>query len=86
MAAGLIGKMAKLAKGKGKKTPQKAKKASTKPKKIPKRQLKKNIKNVREKQPEVWLERAEESMMTSKKDMDDMVKDRKMRKSWGSKD
>ena len=82
MAAGLIGKMAKLAKGKGKKTPQKAKKASTKPKKIPKRQLKKNIKNVREKQPEVWLERAEESMMTSKKDMDDIIKDRR---SWGSK-
>jgi len=51
------------------------------------------MKNLGKKQPEVWLERAEESMMMSKKDMDDMVKDRKMwkskgkmRKSWGSKD
>ena len=93
MAGGLIGKAAKLAKGKGKKTPQKAKKASKKPTKIKKRQLKKNIKNVGKKQPEVWQERAEESMMTGKKDMDDMIKDRRiwkskgrMRKSWDSKD
>ena len=94
MAAGLIGKMASLVKkGKGKKTPQKAKKASRKSKKIAKRQLKKNMKNAPKRTPDAYLERAEESMMTGKKDMDDMIKDRRiwkskgrMRKSWDSKD
>ena len=93
MAGGLIGKAAKLAKGKGKKTPQKAKKASRKSKKIAKRQLKKNMKNAPKRTPGAYLERAEESMMTGKKDMDDMIKDRRiwkskgrMRKSWDRKD
>ena len=91
MAGGLIGKMGKLVKGK--KTPQKAKKASRKSKKIAKRQLKKNMKNAPKRTPDAYLERAEESMMTGKKDMDDMIKDRRiwkskgrMRKSWDRKD
>jgi len=92
MAAGLIGKMAKLAKGKGKKT-RKAKsdtRAQKEPKKRPsheekpeksvkKRQLKKNLKNVGKKDPDKWAEWGDVSMATSP---EDMRKLEKMKGSW----